>query len=403
MVVSLLLVRLVVSDIPADLAKAAGCGDECSLTADTKAGTDANGVPLRVLHLSRGPHENEAGVECEREEYWVAVGTKGRKWKQLLSLCNDGYGSAGVGEDDVKVKPNRLIHEQFGGASSRASTVREFQLEPPALVTTTTAIFQASAPQFVDEAKWSWDTFSGERSRFFSKCTEDGQPDLREELKPKPLKSTLIPKIAVTKQWVEQGWKESSLGQCGGRAPYLLQGAPGGDADSALKVLAISDTDFVFEISDDAVTPGDVLQVWLGEQAPNPWDGCVGKSPFVPAEWLVQLSTGQGSRGANARFGAPVSEVVPFTGGVRLKLKLPEGVYPAMTFAFADSDDGKTVERTLATSQLQQTQLASLGVLHAIERRVAICEVADGVLTPRRPPLPKKGPLFPGNVTSGVK
>lgn len=402
--VPLLVLSLALGDVPGDLAKAAGCGDECTLTADTKAGTDANGQPLRVLQLSRGPTESESGAECEREEYWVAVGTKKRKLKQLLSLCNDGYGSAGVGEDEVKVKPNRLIHDQFGGSDSRVSVTREIQLEPTTLVSTTTAIFESRAPQFVDEAKWSWDTFSGERSRFFSKCGEDGQPDLREELKPKPIKSTLIPKVAVTREWVEKGWKESSLGQCGGRAPFVLQGVLGADTDASMKVLAISDTEFIFEIIDDAVMPGDVVQVWLGEQATNPWDSCLGRANvFQPSEWLVQVTTGQGRTGMNARFGAPVSEVVQQGGAVRIKMKLPEGVWHSVTFAYADSDDGKTVKRTLATSALQQSQLASLGVLFPIERRVAICEVENGVLTPRRPPLPKKGALFPGNVAGAVK
>ncbi|MBL8911911.1 MAG: hypothetical protein JNM17_14555 [Archangium sp.] len=402
--VPFLVVSLALGQVPGDLAKAAGCGDECSITGDTKAGTDANGQPLRVIHLSKGPVESESGAECEREEYWLAVGTKKRQLKQLLSLCNDGYGSAGVGEDEVKVKPNRVIHDQFGGTDSRLSVTREFQLEPPTLVSTTTTIFQSRAPQFVDEAKWSWDTFSGERSRFFSKCVDDGQPDLREELKPRPQKSTLIPKVAVLRDWVEKGWKESSLGKCGGRAPYVVQGSTGPETDASMKVIAISDTEFVFEIIDDVVTPGDTLQVWLGDQATTPWDSCIGKNALVaPSEWLVQVTTGLGRTGTNARFGAPTSEVVQQGGAVRIKMKLPEGVWYGMTFAYADSDDGKTVKRTLATSALQSSQLASLGLLFPIERRVAICEVENGALTPRRPPLPKKGPLFPGNVMTGAK
>jgi hypothetical protein len=397
--VSFLALTLVLADAPADVAKAAGCSEErpCSVTNDWKAGTDGTGQALRVYQLSRGPQESEHG-ECELEEYFLATGTKGRKVRQVLSLCNDGYGSAGVGEDEVKVKPNRLFHEQFGGSGNRWVVTREFQLSPPVHLTTTVATFDAAAPQYVDETAWNWDTFSGERTRFLSKCNEDGTPDLREGVKTRPVKSVAIPKIAVTRQFVEQQWKESSLGTCAGRATYLLTGAPGSEQDSSLRVLALSDTEYIVEIIDDTLTPGDQLHLWLGETFSLPWEGCLGSKLVTPAaQWIVSLPSGEGRQGQNARFGKPLTEVAQAGQSVRLKLRLPDGVWPSLMFAFADSDDGKTVERTLATSQLSGQQAATLGGLHPIERRVAICEVTAGVLTPKRAAsLPAKGPLFPG-------
>ncbi|MFT3709972.1 MAG: hypothetical protein QM817_20260 [Archangium sp.] len=397
--VPFLVLSLVVADVPGDLSKAAGCSDDrpCTVTTETKAGTDGSGQPLRVYQLSRGPKESESGAECEQEEYWLATGSKGRKLRQLFTLCNDGYGSASAGEDDVKVKPNRVFHEQFGGAEIRWVVTREVQLSPLTLVSTTVGRFSAVAGQFIDETKWNWDTFSGERTRAYSKCLEDAQPDLREELKPKPVRSAAIPKIAVTKQWVEQGWKESSLGTCSARAIYLLQGSPSSvEGDTVLRVMAISDTEFVFEITDDTITKGDQLALWLGEQNFTPWEGCLGKQGPEAAQWIISLPSGESRPGQNARFGGAKAEVVQQGTTLHVKMKLPEGVWTAMTFTYADSDDGKTVKRIVSTSQLVAPQTATLSALHAIERRTAICEVSDGVLTPRRPPLPAKGALLPG-------
>ncbi|MFO0598508.1 MAG: hypothetical protein U0228_24595 [Myxococcaceae bacterium] len=396
-----MVVAVAVQQIPGDLSKAAGCNEDdapCLLSGDWKAGNDGAGAPLRVVHLTRGTRSTNNG-ECNVEEYWVLTGAKApRTAKLFLQLCNDGYGSASVGEDEVTVKPNRLFHDQFGGSDGRWSVSREFQLSPPVLLTSTVSTFVAASPQFTDEVRWSWDTFSGERTRLFSRCTEEGQADLREEIKPKPVKAQVIPKVAVTKEFVQGQWKTTSLGTCAAKASTVWQGALGNDADGSLKVLAISDTEFIVEVTDDVWANGDQLRLWLGDHPVPPHEGCLGADISPASQWLVELPSGNARPGQNARFGVPGVELVQSGQAVRFRLKLPEGIWPSVSFGYADSDDGKVIERVVGTSQIVPPQTATLGSLWLIDRKQAICDITDNVLTPKRASsLPTKGPLFPGS------
>jgi len=401
MVPALVLSLALGADLSEEMSAVIGCSEErpCSVSQEFKA--DADGAPRRVCELSQGGKGLPTGVTCEVREFWLTVGKKGKP-RLLLSLCNDGYGSAGVGEDDVQVKPNRLFHEQVGGAERRWAVMREIQLNPLVLLKTSITWFPTEAPKFTDEFKWSWDQFTGERVRMFSLCTEDGHPDLRDDVKPRALRSALVPKVAVTKAWAEGGWKQASLGGCSARASYPLQGAAGTDADSLLKVLALNDTEFIIEITDDVFAKGDALHFWLFEKTVSPLDGCLGKEGLQAAQWVMDIPSGQARPGHNARFGVPVAEVAQVGQQVRLRVRLPEGAWPSVTFAYADSDDGKFVERTMATSQFVFAQAATLGSVHALERKVAMCDVVNGELAPKTLlTVPSKGPAFPG--TTKVK
>jgi hypothetical protein len=61
-------------------------------------------------------------------EFWLIDG--GAAPKRLLALCNDGYGAAGVGGDDVKIAPNMLVHEQSGGSNWRWDSTEKISLSP---------------------------------------------------------------------------------------------------------------------------------------------------------------------------------------------------------------------------------------------------------------------------------
>ena len=65
-------------------------------------------------------------------EYWLL----GAKPTQLLALCNDGYGAAGVGEDNVSFASNRMTHEQEGGSAWRWSNTTVYTLSPFRAVST---------------------------------------------------------------------------------------------------------------------------------------------------------------------------------------------------------------------------------------------------------------------------
>jgi hypothetical protein len=123
--------------------KDAICGSRasCKITQAVDAGKDDQGKALTVveLHLALADKPAEAPEEgCNSDpdseskdggvEYWLLRASDAPR--QLMSLCNDGYGAAGVGEDDVTIKPNRLIHGQSGGSAWRWDSVVTYSLSP---------------------------------------------------------------------------------------------------------------------------------------------------------------------------------------------------------------------------------------------------------------------------------
>lgn len=406
------LILMVVAGAPSKvLLKAVGCTGKqrCVVTGEKKAGADADGVPLRVVQVSRGerrnPEDEEVRGECSPDERWLVKGPGATDVRLLLSLCNDGYGAAGVGEDSIVVKTNRLIHEQSGGSAWRWVSVRELQLSPPKLVSSTSTSFHASTPQLVDETRWSWDTFSGERSRAISLCTDEGTPDLREEAEPKTIKQVLVPKLALPAAFTSGGWKETSLGACAAKAPYFTYGGKGSDDDATLKVVAVSDRELFLEITDDVFTTnekkwiaGDHLELWLSEESRNITEDCAGRRGPEAVQWAIDVPSGAVRSGQGNRIGRPTAELEVKGSLVRVRLRLPEGVWQAITVVYSDSDDGVKQERLLATSQFAFPQAATLGVLHPIDPKQATCVVENGALTPKllwAPPA--TGPLFPSS------
>jgi hypothetical protein len=66
------------------------------------------------------------------QEVWLIAGSTAPK--RLLALCNDGYGAAGVGEDQLEVTPNMLTWDQSGGSAWRWVTTKQIRLSPLVVV-----------------------------------------------------------------------------------------------------------------------------------------------------------------------------------------------------------------------------------------------------------------------------
>ena len=118
---------------------AAICGPRtsCKVAKAYEAGKSAAGAPLAVVEIHLGladkPKDQDEGclngnARDGGVEYWLLDGTAAPK--QVLQLCNDGYGMAGVGEDEVEVGPNRLVHRQSGGSAWRWSMDITYSLVP---------------------------------------------------------------------------------------------------------------------------------------------------------------------------------------------------------------------------------------------------------------------------------
>lgn len=137
--------------IAADLTpdqKSAICGSRASCkTILTDAGTGAQQEKLTVVEarfdVSDKSEEameqgciNDSGDENAPDydgghEYWLIAGDAAPK--RLLALCNDGYGSAGMGEDSVSVGPNAIAYQQSGGSSWRWGVTKNIRLSPLAV------------------------------------------------------------------------------------------------------------------------------------------------------------------------------------------------------------------------------------------------------------------------------
>jgi hypothetical protein len=136
---------------------AAVCGKRatCRVVTFLSAGKSAAGQALTVVQLSLGlkdkpgdaPDEgcrDGSGGHDGGSEYWLLAASA--QPRLLLALCNDGYGAAGVGEDEVQVAENRLIYTQSGGSNDRWSGTRTVQLAPSRLLAIDSCGYRATTP-----------------------------------------------------------------------------------------------------------------------------------------------------------------------------------------------------------------------------------------------------------------
>jgi len=135
----LLLLPVAASAAPDAGQTAAICGTRttCKVGKTYEAGRSPADAPLAVVEIRLGladkPKDQDEGcidgnARDGGVEYWLLDGTNAPR--RVLQLCNDGYGMAGVGEDEVEVGPNRLVHRQSGGSSWRWSMDVTYSLMP---------------------------------------------------------------------------------------------------------------------------------------------------------------------------------------------------------------------------------------------------------------------------------
>jgi hypothetical protein len=90
------------------------------------------------------PEAEDAPEHDGGREIWLLAGNDAPK--RILALCNDGYGSAGMGEDMIEVHPNMLTWDQSGGSAWRWITTRKIRLAPLAVVKEFDCSYNNTAP-----------------------------------------------------------------------------------------------------------------------------------------------------------------------------------------------------------------------------------------------------------------
>ncbi len=372
-----------------DVKVACGGRSPCTLVASADAGVDGDGHALRVLRIALGAGDPAALLApsrpCVEHEVWgfVATGAKSREGKRLFRMCNDGYGDAGLGRDEVVVSPNAVRWVQSGGTAWQWSTTREVQLSPLLeLRRAGETRFEGGTPERID--RWDWTTFSGEVTfRVPGGCGAEASDEAFE--------GTIlpIPRVVLGAETVG-AWRDGPFGGCalrvdatGGRG-FVVDGVESDAADTGFSVLFGEPTSLWIDVRDDVIVPDgatavDTVSVWTGPPVDVVGGDCV--RPDGAVEWRIPVQGGPARPGYGAPTLAPSVDRV----GTRLRIQLPEPP-GAISVAYQDTDDGNAVERVLATSDLRTGDARSLGTVWDVPSGEATCVVVDGLLQPRQMP-----------------
>lgn len=301
----------------------------------------------------------------------------------VLTVCNDGYGASGIGEDVVRLTGDRFTHTQVGGSAWRWSNERVIDLSGPRLVSE-----GSSSSHFTTgtEIAWSWDGFAGTSETSFEVCGSEA---------PGSVRSRLIPAVSAIGGW---DWKTQGLGPCSvaidSRDGPIVHGTPGEANDARLSAVVVGDALYI-EVRDDRWVKAakswviaDHVEIWVRTEA---IEGCVAKHPAL--QWGVSLDGA-----VHAAWGEPqpiVAQVADHAGVVRIRVTgLP--AHDGITVVYSDSDDGVAQERLIATSPLRFGHGESLGSTIPIPPDSAVCAVVGGALAVKATrAFPLDRPLLP--------
>jgi hypothetical protein len=372
-----------------------GRGGPCRVTAVHDAGTGADGTALKVvelaLHDQPGQDWKEPGSPCwPYEMHLVVLRGESVVRRQLLSeICNDGYGAAGMGTDELEVGPNRYRHLQAGGSNWRWDRSRTLQLDPLRIVAESGSGSWTVAHN-AHEEHWSWESYTGRVEWFVPTCGQDGSMPEPSGEAPPSFEYRPIPKVEMDAGFLGAGWKQTRLGSCSAVAGdgdgYVVHGPTEAEpGDASLRAVLVAERVLLVEVRDDRFVSGaqswlhdDHVELWVGPEADHTRQ-CLERE-LRPVQWGVSVSDGK----AFAAHGRPAAlpaverqQLAP--DAVLLKIVLPEKP-GRLTVLYSDSDDGRTQKRLVATSALKFGSLPTLGAARSIDPRLAICAVRDGKL-----------------------
>jgi len=339
--------------------------------------------------------------------------------RELLRVCNDGYGASQVGEDRITIEPGRFTHVQYGGSAWRWEQGRTLELSPLRIVKT--SWWSGSTVAAVAErGAFDWLAFRGRARWYRPACPSGGGPppvidddEMTIVDKPEDPRAYVydpLPVVELPAAFRGGDWKTTALGTCAplldgvGERGFVVFGPPGDGSDASLRVIAArtkdpkSTVELYVEVADDTpVGPSpkwlfdDHLEIWLKDEDPDPSELCLpgaaGGGAGALRQWAIRLADGKTFPGMHAAsspdpFTIARSEGKSVDGRtvVRLKIGIAVTALEAITVVYSDGDDGKTQERLIATSRLKLGKAPTLGRLWPIESNEAICSVENGAL-----------------------
>jgi len=357
-------------------------------------------ITVIELNLGKKNPDNDGGDErfnCRpyAREFWVRTAGAAEATR-ILSLCNDGYGSASVGEDKIRIAANRLVHVQEGGSAWRWNNGRTIELSPLRVLSEESCSYHNVNIGY-SSTRWDWQRLAGDR-RWFPQACKDNDPRADEKKRPDwcdarraTHRHALIPRL----DGAMPAGALAHLGSCAsafdesGQRGFVTFGKPrpGG---AELRVLMVSARDIVVTVSDQGFATGaaswlndDHIELWIGQDQ----SGLSCDSGQVKlSQWAIGLD-GKIEHGSGDRAGAPefVARAERSVGGkkqVTLHLRLPaleQDYLRAVTVVFSKSEGGKQVRLT-ATSPVKRGDETTLSSVYRLEPKAARCEVRDGQL-----------------------
>lgn len=371
----------------------------CAIVKSTPAGKDAEGRALTVVEINLGPKNPDGGepATCRpyAREFWLRTEGVGRP-RRILALCNDGYGASGVGEDEVTIGPNRMLHTQYGGSAWRWHEKRSIALSPLRVLTEESCSYHNVNIGY-SVTLWDWRRFGGERHWYPQACT-DGDKRADDNARPDWCDArrathhqALIPRL----DGAMPAGALAHLGSCAatfdesGKRGYVVSGKPRANG-AELRALMTSARDLVVSVSDTVFATGaatipddDHVELWIGTDQSGL--GCSG-SRFKLAQWAIGLD-GKVQHADGETAGRPevVARAERTDAGRRqvtlhLRLAAAENDHlRTVTVAYSKSEGGKRVRLT-ATSPIKRGDDTTLSSIQRIEPRAARCEVRGGQL-----------------------
>lgn len=398
---------------------------KCSIHRRRAAGKDAEGRALWVLTVDLGleslsdaeppsdssssdleeePNQDTTRARygsCHRFEYWRMVEGAPDLSQLLVTVCNDGYGASGVGEDTVSIGDNLFSVATSGGSAWRWSQSTKRALYPQKTLTTTQQGNWNLGPNTFERTV-DWERFTGREAWFSPACNAQGEPPEGEgrEANDPGFESVLIPRMTLDPAFRSDGYRTVALGRCAvdvdgtGAQGFVTFGERAARAEGFVRAVLSDQQELFVEVHDPHPSGAsarwvrdDHLEIWLpsgSDAAPPPapgyMDHCLPKDDG-PKQWGIRVADGKVFSG----YGKPkesdlsVERSASVDGSVHFKVRLP-GQPAAMTLGYSDGD-GKKQRRVVATSLVRKGTRASLGAfLDGGEQ--ATCRVEAGRLEP---------------------
>lgn len=360
------------------------------------AGHDAAGDRLEVVEIALTAADPEAGRaaaigadSCTPYEWHLYRFHDGAvaDHRLLATLCNNGYGAAGIGGDSFEVGDNLFTQSTTGGSSWRSSSSTTSRLSPfEVLAGQHIGYWSAASNQ--DETRFDLRTFSASGTFQVPRCG-------RESEDVEGWSWSGIPVVSAP-GFATSDWRTAALGDCAvrvdasGAGGFVVHGPRSAAADASLAVVSPADGVLVLELRDDHLvkmaepwTREDHVELWFGPRFDHT-DHCVDEVGGA-VQYAVPVDDAPAIRVGDHGPPPPTVERVWVGDVLRMRLTLPEGLgrpkepsaWEWVTVVYSDSDDGHGQERLIATSQLVHGDGRTLGRWWWTRRE---CRVEGGVL-----------------------